>query len=114
NLRTLRRKAMNGSGELQPFGRADRCAADAAERHGYHLGERGDFGNARNDVLDRELAAEVGIVEHVQAVLAERGDRTPAADGGDDRFACHASPESVQAARASSFLRIMSPARTGS
>jgi hypothetical protein len=106
-------EAVNGGGQLQPLRRTNRSAADAAEGHRHHFGKARDLGNSPDHLLDWQLGAKIGIVEHVEAVAPKRGDGAAATNGGNDRSCGHRSafrPRSVrsqaaaaQAARASSF-----------
>ena len=89
--RLLGCEAMNDRSELEPFGRADLRAADAAERHRQHLGDLGDLGIAPDHLLDRQLDAEIGVVEHVGAVAAERGDGAAGSNGSDEGTIRHGS-----------------------
>jgi hypothetical protein len=84
---------MDDDGELQPFKRADGGAADAAERYRHNVGYRRDLGIAGEHLIDRQLGAEIRVVEHVHAIATERRDGAAAADGRNQRPVGHHTSE---------------------
>ncbi len=87
------------AGKLQPFGWPDRRAADAAKRHRQYLCNRIDFRIACNHLLDRKLTTEVGVVEHIRAVGAQRRDGAATAYGRNEGFVRHNCPPSSSCTR---------------
>ena len=84
-------ETMDDGGKLEPFRRTDRRASDGAKRHRQRIGDPRDLGIALDHLVDRQLHAEFGIVQHIHAVAAERRNGAAGPDDGDKGTIGHGS-----------------------
>ncbi len=83
NAGILAGDAVDHLAQFDPVRGADRGRADLPERDRHRIGDEPCFWKFLDQPFARELLPEIGIVEHVEAVGAERGNRAAGADHGD-------------------------------
>src|SRR5512145_3423782 len=77
---------MNALENLQPFGRADRRAADLQHVLAGELGDVARLGNAREHLGDAQLLSDFRVKRVVQAVRPDAGDAAAGAEHMDLRL----------------------------
>ena len=83
NAGILAGDAVDQVAQFEPFRRSDRGAADLTESDRHRFGDEPCLGKPLDQRLGGQLLAEIGIVEHIHAGGAERGNRAAGADHGD-------------------------------
>ena len=81
--RIVARGAVDQRPQFEPLLGTDLSAADLAKGHRYRVGDESGLRKPFDQRLGGQLLPEIGIVEHIEARRAERGDRAASADHSD-------------------------------